>query len=1735
MRKRNIIGTIVLIFGTLASVFGQNGQYTKNSADQTLRSNGRVNPSSLGMEMDVPLGAYPGRGINLPLGLSYSSKLWRFQQNRTDYLNNGNQNHYVFIRYSEDSASGWSSSLSQAYIEYTGEFYRFDGMGRQLAEVSGPGQSPSGDVYLRRVLAHLPGGGVHELRADDTPIATNPTGTPPPDSAWEGNFYSTDGSGIRYVQQNSSGLYRLYMPDGSYYDFNSTREGKNSVEPYINVRRASRLSDVNGNYVQFNAATSQYPNGSWTDQLGRTFPVIIPRETPSIPENETILEQTFVLPGMTQGYTLRWKKLKGNSANESAFTDFDTQELGQYAAGANYLFTGGQMLDCSLNNLYIESSQASQYFNPVLLTDIVLPNGTSYRFSYNKYGEIEQIHYPTGGREEIAYAQVPSLAELAAPYKKSNRGVVNRKIFESDADATGDTWTYSAESSKSNYRTSVIAPDGTQTDRFMHRGVPPPTCAEQNTQQAAQNYYAPRWGYDNILSGMTYEERSFSSAGQVLQRTLTRWTVTNTGTLMTIYPGRYAQRNARTLSTESIIYDGSAGLSSATVLEYDTDADSPGSPLNVKKTRQYAYKVVSDGSAYTPGMSPPVDTVLFTDPSDSAPLLKSWENIYLQNDPNYSTTKDYYLANNLLKLVTSTKIRNAADYIVAQTEVKYDEPNYGGGGYRGQSTTVRNWLDTNDSWLEIRSKYDTYGNVVEVTDANNKSTITEYDATYHTYPVKVSSPIPDTTGANGSNTALVSRASFDLTTGLPLTSTDSNEQVTQMQYNDALLRPTKVIAPNGQQTITEYGAGTSDSTRFVKVKTQIDETKWKEVYSWYDGLGRTIKTQSVDSNGDVFSVTEYDNMGRVKKVSNPFRNISNPSCTTNLECTVTDYDTAGRMWKVTAPDGAVGETTYTLATAGSQIGTVVTVKDQALRERRSIKDALGQLIRVDEPTDTGGLGSISSPNQPTVYAYDTLSNLKTVTQGSQTRTFVYDSLSRLKQATNPESGTINYGYDLNGNLSSKTDARNITTTYVYDNLSRVKMRSYSDSTPTVNYFYDNLTNARGKLIKVSSDVSTSEYTSFDIMGRITGHKQTTDGTAYTTAYVYNLSGALLEETYPSTRVIKNVVDSDGDLAKVQSKKTANASFRNYAQNFTYSTAGAVSSIQLGNTRWESTQFNNRLQPTQIALGTSQNATDLLKLNYEYGALNLGTGQVTAGTNNGNIGKQTITVPTAGSNGFTATQYYAFDSLNRIKIASENVTPNGGTAAQSWQQTFTYDRYGNRNFDEANTTTLPKNCGTSPNFTVCSADVPIVNPSVNTTTNKNQLNGYTYDVAGNTTRDAQNRKFIYDAENKQTKVENVDAGGNPISTAGQYFYDGDGKRVKKIAGNEVTIFVYDVNRKIVAEYSNQISQTPQVSYLTEDHLGSPRINTDKNGNVISRHDYHPFGEEIARATYGADDVRKKFTGYERDFESSLDFGQARYYSSRHGRFYSVDPENYGAYEDDPQTWNAYMYSRNNPILYTDPEGLDYKLCNNEGKCWTHSDDEVAKSKDSGEFIWEGSRNQKTGFDSGILYDSEGNQIGTYQQTSHDSPIMQMLWGASDKLNTWQPIIEELGQLELGLFALPPGAGKATDYLAGTIIKRLTVHSMKGLAKSAAMKAVEALPVSEAAKQAAKRAVQRASGSNATIDIITTEAGDVIVKVTRPGFDGYQVMENYIKADGTKSVFKRAVDSTGKVVKEEWKKN
>jgi RHS repeat-associated protein len=289
----------------------------------------------------------------------------------------------------------------------------------------------------------------------------------------------------------------------------------------------------------------------------------------------------------------------------------------------------------------------------------------------------------------------------------------------------------------------------------------------------------------------------------------------------------------------------------------------------------------------------------------------------------------------------------------------------------------------------------------------------------------------------------------------------------------------------------------------------------------------------------------------------------------------------------------------------------------------------------------------------------------------------------------------------------------------------------------------------------------------------------------------------------------------------------------------------------------------------------------------------------AATDNGNLKNATYK---SGGPGYSSllsfTQSYAYDKVNRLTSASDT----GG-----WSRGFGYDPNGNM-------------------WVTSNSWVPLAGntPTSNVYTTANQIAGTPYDAAGNTGH-VNGNGLVYDAEGRVIEVDES-------SGSEKLVYDGLGQRVQKTLPSGTTAYVYDAFGQLAAEYTT----TPQTSapcttcYLSTDHLGSTRLVTDQSGSIVARHDFLPFGEEIAGGTAGRDsswgsttDVTQKFTGQVRDQETGMDFFNARYFGAAIGRFTSVDPGNAGADLYNPQSWNGYGYVGNNPLALVDPTGMSWK--------------------------------------------------------------------------------------------------------------------------------------------------------------------------------------------------------------------
>jgi RHS repeat-associated protein len=177
---------------------------------------------------------------------------------------------------------------------------------------------------------------------------------------------------------------------------------------------------------------------------------------------------------------------------------------------------------------------------------------------------------------------------------------------------------------------------------------------------------------------------------------------------------------------------------------------------------------------------------------------------------------------------------------------------------------------------------------------------------------------------------------------------------------------------------------------------------------------------------------------------------------------------------------------------------------------------------------------------------------------------------------------------------------------------------------------------------------------------------------------------------------------------------------------------------------------------------------------------------------------------------------------------------------------------------------------------------------------------------------------------ENRIKTVD------TTGATYVYGSGPLRLKRVAAGTTTRFIY-AGTTPIAEYVNgNVSREyvyagatlvathsgSAVTFHHRDHL-STRVETSGSGNTVVRtFGHYPFGE----AWYeGGTASNRKFTSYERESESALDYAVFRRYGSTPGRFLSADPRQ--GRTTAPQSLNRYTYVVGDPVNLLDPLGLD----------------------------------------------------------------------------------------------------------------------------------------------------------------------------------------------------------------------
>lgn len=1225
-----------------------------------------VNLFNGNLSMRIPLFARDGRsGMGFSLMLAYNSKIWRVEEI------DGNihpttmpwDREYPELR----PGSGWSISA-----------------GRMVARRTGYGSGPvcpPDDPNAIHIPANLltvftftaPDGTEYEFR----------------DVAHDGQFLSPngcDGSDRGSVFVSVDGTAATFKADANVADSANTSITQFTISGVVFLRDGTRFGidddgyviwqqDRNGNRIEYG-----YQNGrlaTITDTRGRVVSIDYPA-WPINPSGE--------LPIATVTYS-------GFNSTPRTIT-IRGARLGQPGT----LAPGQQMKP--LDQLFNGVTEAGEPLIDVVTT-VELPSGHTWNFAYNSYGEVALTRTPTGGSMTYDYnflacqtdpqANCDSLLAQGAS-TESKRRVTSRSIF-TDRDAT-------VLAGKTTYTDPFVPVDSAQQIEVRERRYEVTSGQALNStivhtfwgsplQQYVKNFGEPAYsGYKPWKQGKEASTTIESATGQALRTITYTWEQRAGWAGHAISDEDQPQVDPRLTLTRTTLKDtgvGQPNLYTETEMTYDKynnvkvekayDYASAGSPRgallrHVKRDYVTSLGGIDYDGVFDPGTGQPYAN---SDITHQRSLVSSEEIYNGASTLETRTTYEY----DVYSIDTVHAPMQTYATAIPMHNANYDENRRGRGNVTGVTVGANSGTDASTSYMQ----YDIAGNVVKTISPRTELS-TDLRTTTIVYSPTFQFAYPTSTTRKASQADLSTPVDLTMTTeydqssGAVLSTTGYNFEQTTFAYNDpdGLDRITKITRPSGAgNTMFSYSQGGASPTYPLSMTatTVFDSAHGISLWSTtnYDGLGRMKSASRNDagSGGMVTTETRYDALSRPYLSSNPYRPGDSTS-TPTYGWTRMQYDALGRVIEVTTASDDMMQVNNTGTVTSAYEGASTTVTDQAGKKRQSRVDAIGRLVQVLEPDQNNAL------TQSTTYDYDARGNLTSVHQGVQTRSFVYDALSRLQQATMPEmgltgNGTTLYTYDKASNLKTKLDPRGITATSSYDSLNRPLTTVYTGTTadtrtPNVSFYYDTSaiagvtlpTNFRGyskgQLVAtvtdpVSGNGQTVMARGYDLAGRVVRSRQVLDGQSYDTEMTLNEAGAAMQETYPSGTVMAMSYNASGQVASVSRNSQALTTVS------AYTPAGAIGSEQLGNQLYHKIDYNNRLQPTTISLGTTSGGAERLQLKYDYKTWDgsgPGSGSLSGtNTNNGNIGRITI-IP--GTGAAEIEQYFRYDELNRLKTAVE---------------------------------------------------------------------------------------------------------------------------------------------------------------------------------------------------------------------------------------------------------------------------------------------------------------------------------------------------------------------------------------------------------------------------------------------------------------------------------------------------
>ena len=782
---------------------------------------------------------------------------------------------------------------------------------------------------------------------------------------------------------------------------------------------------------------------------------------------------------------------------------------------------------------------------------------------------------------------------------------------------------------------------------------------------------------------------------------------------------------------------------------------------------------------------------------------------------------------------------------------------------------------------------------------------------------------------------------------------------------------TRITSPNGRWIEFTYDT----SNRITQAKDNIGRI----VTYTYDAGGRLWKMTDPaggvteytydsthemltikDARNHVYLTNEYDANGRVFRQTQADGGIYQFAYTLNGSGKVTQTD-------VTDPLGNIRRTTFNSA------GYVFT-------DMVALGKPEQQVITYERQAGTNFLLSVTDPlGRKTAYTYDSVGNPTSATWMADTAEAVTTSYTfdpvfgKPISITDPLNKVTNFVYDAKGNLTSQTDPLGHGSTYTYDNAGQPT--SMTDAlTHTIQWNYDagDLTSATdpiGRTVSQFTDAAGRLLSSIDAAGRTTRYEydalnqvtKLTDATGNITQAAYDANSNLLSLTDTRGKVTSYTYDDmdrvvtrtdpllhaetleydlGGNLVKVTDRRGKVTTYGYDALHrivfIGYGTVGSGPGAT-----YESTITNNYDAASHLT-STVDSVAGTITLTYDN--LDRLTSEVTpqgtvsyAYDANGRQTSMTVTGQTPVTYTYddagrltqitqgTATATMAYDNANRRTslTLSNGVAINYDYDAASQLTSLTYLRnaatLGTLTYAYDNAGQRIKVGGSYARTGLPAAEAGKVYNDNNQITQRGGAT-LTYDANGNLTSDGTNT-YVWNARNQLASI----SGPGLLAS---FQYDAFGRRISKTVNGSTIGFLYNASavvEEIVSgipvatmltgsanELLTRTDASGTSSYLP-DGLCSTLALIDSAGVLQTQYTYDPFGNTT---TTGAATTNKNtYTGREDD-GTGLYYLRNRYYSSGLQRFISEDPIEFTGGDA-----NLYSYVLNNPILYTDPGGLD----------------------------------------------------------------------------------------------------------------------------------------------------------------------------------------------------------------------